>query len=266
MPVPFGSRKRFRIPARSDRVTQEPLVIAPALLGAPLATFRRRTAAYVLDLLLFGVVAVSLFLGLSLASIHREDPTLLPRLRAAVGGEAGDDNARRQLTADLLRLVDRRAPDALPIDLAEDIRAGRVDVIVATWGERDLTLALGSGRTRMTAQDGRWLLSIGTDVTLGEFSGFFSWGAFFVGWFTVSTRLGRGRTPGKWLLGLRVVRLDGRDLGWWDAFGRAGGYGASAATLFLGFAEMIWDPNRQALHDRIARTAVLCGRGAPVAP
>jgi len=60
-----------------------------------------------------------------------------------------------------------------------------------------------------------------------------------------------------------VARLDGRPLRWWDAFGRAGGYSASAATLLLGFLEMIWDPNRQTLHDRIAATVVLRGRRSP---
>ena len=41
---------------------------------------------------------------------------------------------------------------------------------------------------------------------------------------------------------------------------RAGGYSASAATALLGFLEMIWDPNRQTLHDRIAATVVLRAR------
>jgi uncharacterized RDD family membrane protein YckC len=107
---------------------------------------------------------------------------------------------------------------------------------------------------------------MGKDVWLGNWSGFFRWGGFFVAWFTLWTRVGRGRTFGKWVMGLRVVRLDGRPLGWWTAFTRAGGYSASAATAFLGFLEMIWDPNRQALHDRVAATVVLRGRRAPAPP
>ncbi len=250
-----------RIPARARAVTQEPLVVAPELLGAPLASFRRRAAAYLLDLLLFGLVASALFVALSLWSIQREDPTLLPRLRASIAGELPAE-ARPALGADVLRLVDRRAPDALPADLARQLREGTIAETLATWGDRDLTVTLGSGRTTMTGAGGRHTLQLGTDVTLGEFSSFFSWGAVFVGWFTVLTRVGRGRTPGKALLGLQVARLDGRPLRWWDAFGRAGGYGASAATLLLGFAEMIWDANRQALHDRIAGTVVLRRRRA----
>ncbi len=71
--------------------------------------------------------------------------------------------------------------------------------------------------------------------------------------------LGRweGRTPGKRLLGIRVVRLDGRPLGYWVSFERYGGYAASLFTGLEGFARLIWDPNRQALEDRLAGTVVL---------
>lgn len=71
--------------------------------------------------------------------------------------------------------------------------------------------------------------------------------------------LGRweGRTPGKRLLGIRVVRLDGRTLGYWVSFERYGGYAASLFTGLEGFARLIWDPNRQALEDRLAGTVVL---------
>lgn len=66
-----------------------------------------------------------------------------------------------------------------------------------------------------------------------------------------------GRTPGKRLLGIRVVRLDGRQLGYWVSFERYGGYAASLFTGLEGFARLIWDPNRQALEDRLAGTVVL---------
>lgn len=86
-----------------------------------------------------------------------------------------------------------------------------------------------------------------------------------LGWsglyFTVFLVAWRGRTPGKRLLGIRVVKLDGTLMGWWNSFERFGGYGASIFTGLLGFAEMLWDRNRQALHDRIARTVVVRDAG-----
>lgn len=39
--------------------------------------------------------------------------------------------------------------------------------------------------------------------------------------------------------------------------GRFGGYAASIATGLVGFLQVLWDANRQGLHDRIAGTVVL---------
>lgn len=86
-----------------------------------------------------------------------------------------------------------------------------------------------------------------------------------LGWlglyFTVFVALWNGRTPGKKLAGARIVNLDGEPLGWWDAFGRFGGYAAGLATGMLGYLQIAWDPNRQALHDRVAGTVVIRTRG-----
>ena len=66
-----------------------------------------------------------------------------------------------------------------------------------------------------------------------------------------------GYTPGKRLLGIRVYRLDGRPLSLWVAFERFGGYAAGLATGLLGFAQVLWDANRQGVQDKIAGTVVV---------
>jgi hypothetical protein len=82
-----------------------------------------------------------------------------------------------------------------------------------------------------------------------------------LGWsglyFTFCLGFWRGRTPGKRLLGIRVVRLDGRPLGYWVSFERFGGYAASLFTGLEGFARILWDRNRQALEDKLAETVVI---------
>jgi uncharacterized RDD family membrane protein YckC len=84
---------------------------------------------------------------------------------------------------------------------------------------------------------------------------------FGLGWWTMYFAIlmpwMKGSTPGKKLLGIRVVRLDGQPLSWWHAFERAGGYAAGLATGLLGFAQVYWDPNRQAIHDKVAGTVVV---------
>jgi len=82
----------------------------------------------------------------------------------------------------------------------------------------------------------------------------FGWGTIYL---TLFTALWDGRTPGKRVMGLRVVRLTGEPLGLFRCFERAGGYAAGVATGLLGFARVWWDPNRQAIHDKIAETVVV---------
>jgi hypothetical protein len=96
---------------------------------------------------------------------------------------------------------------------------------------------------------GGFVRGIADDLGVG-----FGWGALY---FTAFLALWRGQTPGKRALGLRVIRLDGRPIGWWIAFERFGGYAASFSIGLLGFAQILWDRNRQGLHDKAVETVVI---------
>lgn len=93
---------------------------------------------------------------------------------------------------------------------------------------------------------------------LKQFGVSFGWAAFyfsiFVGWFS-------GQTPGKYLVGIKIIKLDGEDLNLWEAFGRYGGYAAGFATGLIGFLQVYWDPNRQAIQDKISGTLVIDIKG-----
>lgn len=93
------------------------------------------------------------------------------------------------------------------------------------------------------------LLRLLDDLGIG-----FGWNALY---FTAFTALWKGRTPGKRLLGIRVVRLNGQPMTLWSAFERFGGYAAGVLTGLLGFAQVYWDRNRQAIHDKITETVVI---------
>ncbi|MEQ1437959.1 RDD family protein [Fontimonas sp. SYSU GA230001] len=102
---------------------------------------------------------------------------------------------------------------------------------------------------------------LGTLRLLASELGFsFGWGAVY---FTLLTVLWNGQTPGKRLLGIRVISLRGEPLTYWAAFERYGGYAAGFATGLLGFLQVFWDPNRQAIHDRICFTAVIRDPAGP---
>lgn len=83
-------------------------------------------------------------------------------------------------------------------------------------------------------------------------------------YFTVLLTVLKGQTIGKRLMRVRVLRLDGEPITWWSAFERAGGYAAGIATGLLGFAQVLWDPNRQCTHDKITGTVVVVEGGERV--
>ena len=80
---------------------------------------------------------------------------------------------------------------------------------------------------------------------------------FVVLYFGLSTYLGNGKTPGKWLLGIRVVSLAHERMSLWHSFERALGYGASALEFGFGFIQYFIHPNKRTVLDRIAETIVV---------
>ena len=66
-----------------------------------------------------------------------------------------------------------------------------------------------------------------------------------------------GFTPGKALLGLKVVRKNGARISFGRSLLRFFSYWISAIPLFLGFFWVLWDPKRQGWHDKIAGTQVM---------
>ncbi len=66
-----------------------------------------------------------------------------------------------------------------------------------------------------------------------------------------------GYTPGKALLGLKVVKKDGKKLSFFRSLLRFFAYWVSAIPIFLGFLWILWDSKRQGWHDKIAGTQVI---------
>lgn len=67
----------------------------------------------------------------------------------------------------------------------------------------------------------------------------------------------RGATLGGMILGLRVVRTDGKDVDWTTAGIRALSCFLSLLPLGLGFLWIAFDRDRQAWHDKVAGTVVI---------
>ncbi len=90
---------------------------------------------------------------------------------------------------------------------------------------------------------------------------------FLFAYFAFFTAYG-GRTPGKMLLGLKVVAADGTTVGPWRCVWRTVCYLADVVTWGLGFL-LAAGPAGRALHDRLAGTRVVVAPrsgGTPATP
>jgi len=97
------------------------------------------------------------------------------------------------------------------------------------------------------SQEAIWLVALYTLVLS------VLWSMYFV-WFTATC----GQTPGKRIMGLRVVNEDGTPVDWSTAANRFFiGYSISILPLGLGFYWALVDKNNQAWHDKIAGTLVI---------
>ena len=77
----------------------------------------------------------------------------------------------------------------------------------------------------------------------------FGYQAVFLHW--------KGQTPGKMALKIQVVTPDGGPLSWGKAIGRPIAEILSGCLLAIGYLMAIWDPEKRALHDRLAGTRVI---------
>ncbi len=66
-----------------------------------------------------------------------------------------------------------------------------------------------------------------------------------------------GQTPGKMLMGVRVVTRDGGDIGYGRAFLRWVGYFIALLPFGLGLIMVLIHPHRRGLHDLLAGTSVV---------
>ncbi|HSM59145.1 MAG TPA: RDD family protein [Longimicrobiales bacterium] len=165
---------------------------------------------------------------------------------ALLGADTPDEGAAARRAELRARLASELAADTLRL-----LEGEVADLEGALRAERDRSEGLRRSLAR--AREGTslfsWLRGFVDELGFG-----FGWASLYL---TVMLSWWQGRTVGKRILGIRVLRLDGEPITWWTAFERAGGYAAGFATGLLGFAQIYWDANRQAIHDRIVGTVVV---------
>ena len=206
-----------------------------------------------------------------LTAIEQDSPDnaeLVDLLRAAIGPVEGSEtvSGERETSLDemltvyaaALREGDSVAIEELRPPVATEIAAPELEerdrrIRSLRQEQESLEQDLSEARAELEAEEEKGLRRTVTNL-LDEFGLGLGWSGLY---FTFLTGFFRGRTPGKRLLNIRIVRLDGKPLGYWVSFERFGGYAASLFTGFEGFLRILWDPNRQGLEDKLAETVVV---------
>ncbi|MEP6504129.1 MAG: RDD family protein [Betaproteobacteria bacterium] len=267
-----GFARRLVVPAW---VRPEALNVSPELLGMPLAPHGRRALAMGVDLAVVGVLSsTGMFwivagIGVLAKQLLRRDPQR-PRSRSVLMGAAlvvltvlavqgaserwaHRDDPPQLATASDDEGVDRDAAALLPAaasaPVAVQLAAARQ---AETAAERRIAALEAELAEMRKPRPIRW--HDDAVKLLHKAGRGFGWA---IAYFTLLPYWWRGQTLGKRLFGLRVVELTGKPLGLMTSFGRYGGYAASVATGGIGFAQILWDPNRQAIEDKLAHTVVV---------
>jgi RDD family protein len=270
-------------------VTPQSLNVAPELLGRTLATPARRLAAMAVDLLVVALVSSAANAWLLAAgalavwglirhrgSTPRARPRWLAPVVAALLLVGAVDAWRLRVARPKLDEVDVEQAAAIASRSLATAASGLAraassperddawsqaasEAALEAMAERVRSLEAEVKQLRGAPPDWReraaeWLDGVGLGYG----------GALL--YFTLVPLWWPGQTAGKRLLNLRVVELSGEPMTAVLAFKRFGGYIAGLATGGVGFAQVMWDPNAQGLHDRAARTLVLDERAAVAQP
>ncbi|MFZ6747966.1 RDD family protein [Undibacterium sp. Ren11W] len=267
-------------------VTPEALNVKPDLLGMPLATPSRRALAIGLDVVAIALISslAAFWLPAAIAAVLyqllKEPNHLSSKLRAwlwlallilAIIGsvkmvnylednyqnksanpsqaQAGDEALAK---ANLIIATDTNTNtnatntesnptlEADPETLPEETDAARIATL-----ESELALARMPSALKWREQLMKTLASMGLH---------FGWA---IAYFSLLPYWWHGQSLGKRVFGLRVVELTGKPMRPMQNLSRYGGYAAGMATGGIGFLQVLWDVNRQAIQDKIAHTVVI---------
>jgi uncharacterized RDD family membrane protein YckC len=258
--------------AAGRKVTAETLTVAPAVLGQPLAEPWRRLAAMLADLVVVGLLSFlsGPFLALGTGALlivllgnKREAPLVLKTFRwicRMLGAVVilfavlalGHGSFLRSTHLNLNALTGRGESAAMKQDIFVPPNATGPELRQATDKLQQQVEALKDEIREQRTLSASWTNQ--ARAFTGALGVTFGWSGLY---FTLVAGLWNGRTLGKRLLGTRAVRINGAHLTFFDAFIRSGGYVAGVAMGMIGFLKLLWEPNRQAVEDRIAGTVVI---------
>ncbi|AZP14130.1 RDD family protein [Undibacterium parvum] len=273
-------------------VSPEAFNVKPDLLGLPLATAGRRALAITLDICVIGLLSSLAWLWL-LAAIA----AVLHQLRKSSADVSYKQRRWLWLALLLLSIVAsiqmvRKLDDqtqsksvnavrALDDDVDEQVAKAKLLIASATSSANVATNAANNTATDTANEseqeslpeetDAARIATLEQELALARLPSTLKWreqvmkslssmGLHF-GWaivyFSLLPYWWNGQSLGKRVFGLRVLELTGKPMRPLLNLSRYGGYAAGMATGGIGFLQVLWDMNRQAIQDKIAHTVVV---------
>jgi len=239
-------------------ITADAFKVDEALIGLPLATPKKRALAMVIDLLLIQQLSHVGSAALGLATV-----TLLYLLSRKKGRKSvGTLRSTLFKILAILALLYVIVTEYLSyqevhslsfLNQVEEQAIVQVEDKVASLTPDELIENLRQENRVLKANDESDIIDI-LEALAHKFGYGFGWAGLY---FTLLVYLLKGQTVGKWLMRIKIIQLDGQSISVWSAFGRYGGYAASVVTGLSGFIQIVWDPNRQGMHDKVSSTVVV---------
>lgn len=236
-------------------LTASPLEVHPDLLGRPLASPFRRLWAFLLDCVLLFVPSAAVAVAAATLSLWFTDPAALRAITTLFGQRPHERVDVTRSLGELAPVLVRIGAPGLPPSVALAVQESDLRGAGEILSECSIDISLTPGTDGSPLAPGHVRVEAERLIPRGlRSAALFGTAALY---FTFFAARRRRATLGKWLAGIQVRRLDGRQLTWWESFERFGGYLASLGTFGFGLLDFWRDPNRRLAHDRIANTVVL---------
>jgi hypothetical protein len=234
--------------------TRSTLEVSPLLSKHILASPLRRLNAFIIDSVLLVIPTFAVTFIFATFSLYIFDANGFNGIRMLLTGEQNEETTLEALI-DIAPLLVRIDAPGLPTTVkiaVEESDFQRAGDILAAY-ELEISLAIGGNAPQL--KEGYIRIEIKRLIP-NMIRGFAIFGTAIF-YFTFLTAGNHSGTFGKRLLSIRVARLDGRPLSYWESFELIGGYLASVGTFGIGFLDLWRDPNRRLAHDRISNTVVI---------
>jgi hypothetical protein len=216
--------------------------------GQRVAPPGRRLAAFACDVFLVLIPSMLLAVASAALSLALTEPESFDAV-LRLFGDTREVAALAELAPVLVRVDARGLPPAVAVAVEEGDRATAGRLLV----DYNLVFKIGQDSSALPPKTIELELA---DLVPAPFRWLSTFGVA-AAYFTFFTAGRRAATPGKRLLGLRVLKIDGQPLTVWESFERFGGYFISVGTFGLGLLDLWRDPNSRVAHDRVSNTVVV---------